>query len=270
VRAGGLAHRVGGAGVSGMLGAVPTRFPFLDAGGPIAFAHRGAAPDGLENTLAAVDRVVALGFGYLETDVRATRDGVAVLMHDARLNRTTDRSGAIADLPWSEVARARVGGREPVPRLDELLGSYPQLRVNLDVKAPSSVGPLVDAVRRAGAIDRVCIGSFHDRLIPAVQAGLGDGLCTSLGPRGILALRLGRLRRTTAGCAQVPPGFGPIRVIDPRFLSIAHGLGLAVHAWTINNTAVMDRLLDLGVDGIMTDDAPGLRAVLEARQAWTP
>ena len=252
-----------------MLVGVPTRFPFLDAGGPIAFAHRGSAPDGLENTFAAIDRVIELGYGYLETDVRATRDGVAVIMHDAHLGRTTDRSGAIADLPYAEVARARVGGSEPVPRLDELLGAYPDLRVNLDVKAPSALGPLVDAIRRAGATDRVCVGSFHDRVLPAVRMRLGARLCTSLGPREVLALRLGRLRATTAGCVQAPPGLGPIRVIDRRFLATAHRLGLPVHAWTINDMAEMQRLLDLGVDGIMTDDAPGLRDVLRARQAWT-
>jgi glycerophosphoryl diester phosphodiesterase len=251
-----------------MLVVVPTRFPFLDAGGPIAFAHRGAAPDGLENTFAAIDRVVELGYSYLETDVRSTRDGVAVLMHDAHLGRTTDRSGSIAALPYREVARARVAGLEPEPRLDELLGSYPELRVNLDVKAPSAVGPLVEAIRRAGAIDRVCVGSFHDRLIPAVRFRLGARLCTSLGPRGILALRLGRLRATSAGCAEVPPGLGPIPVIDRRFLAAARRLGLPVYAWTINDRTEMNRLLDLGVDGIMSDDAPGLRDVLLARQAW--
>ncbi|HST65749.1 MAG TPA: glycerophosphodiester phosphodiesterase family protein [Mycobacteriales bacterium] len=247
---------------------MPTRFPFLDAGGPIAFAHRGAAPGGLENTFAAIDRVIALGYGYLETDVRATADGVAVLMHDAHLGRTTDRGGAIAALPYAEVAKARVGGTEPVPRLDQLLGDYPDLRVNLDVKAPSSVAPLVDAIRRTGAIDRVCVGSFHDRLLPAVRQRLGPRLCTSLGPRGILALRLGTLGPTPAGCAQVPPGLGLIRVIDRRFLAAAHRRGLPVHAWTINDRAEMERLLDLGVDGIMSDDAPGLRDVLRARRAW--
>jgi glycerophosphoryl diester phosphodiesterase len=252
-----------------MLAPVPTRFPFLDAGGPIAFAHRGAASPGLENTLAAVERVVALGFGYLETDVRATRDGVAVLMHDPRLDRTTDRRGSVSALTWAEVARARVGGREPVPRLDELLASYPGLRVNLDVKAPSAVGPLVEVIRRAGAVDRVCVGSFHDRLIPAVRARLGERLCTSLGPREVLALRLGTLRRTAAGCVQVPPGLLRIRVIDPRLVAAAHRRGLPVHAWTVNDPAEMNRLLDLGVDGIMSDDAPALRDVLVARRAWT-
>ena len=251
-----------------MLSRVPTRFPFLDAGGPIAFAHRGAAP-GLENTLAAVDRVVALGFSYLETDVRATRDGVAVLLHDASLDRTTDRTGLVRALPWAEVAKARVGGREPVPRLDELLGAYPDLRVNIDVKTPSAVEPLVEVIRRAGAVDRVCVGSFYDRLIPMVRALLGERLCTSLGPREVLALRLGALRRTPAGCAQVPPGLLRIRVIDARFVAAAHRRGLPVHAWTVNDPAEMHRLLDLGVDGIMSDDAPALRAVLVARRAWT-
>jgi glycerophosphoryl diester phosphodiesterase len=251
-----------------MLGAVAARYPFLDAGGPIAFAHRGASPDGLENTLAAVEQAVALGYDYLETDVRATRDGVPVLLHDADLRRTTDRAGAVRALPWTEVARARVGGREPVPRLDELLASFPRLRVNLDVKVPSAVGPLVAAVRRAGAVDRVCVGSFHDRLVAAVRAELGPRLCTSLGPRGVLRLRLGSLRATAAGCAQVPVRVGRLPVLDHRFVAAAHARGLPVHAWTINDRAEMGRLLDLGVDGIMTDDAPGLRAELAARGLW--
>ncbi len=245
---------------------MPTRYPFLDAGGPIAFAHRGATP-GLENTLAAVRRVVGLGYRYVETDVRVTRDGVAVLLHDATLDRVSDRGGAVADLPWAEVARARIGG-EPVARLEDLLGSFPELRVNLDVKTPSAVGPLVAAVRRAGALDRVCVGSFHEGSLAAVRAALGPGLCTSLGPREVLGLRLGTLRPGVGGCAQVPPRLGPIRVIDRRFLAAARRRGLPVHAWTINRPAEMHRLLDLGVDGIMTDDAPALRDVLVAREAW--
>jgi glycerophosphoryl diester phosphodiesterase len=259
-----------------MLGAVAARYPFLDAGGPIAFAHRGASPYGLENTLSAVERVVGLGFDYLETDVRATRDGVAVLLHDATLDRTTDRAGSVRELPWAEVARARVAGREPVPRLDELLSSFPALRVNLDVKAPSAVGPLAEAVRRAGALDRVCVGSFYDRLVSASRARLGPRLCTSLGPRGVLGLRLGSLRAPgaavapgrPAACAQVPIRLGRLPVIDGRFVAAAHHRGLVVHAWTVNDRAEMGRLLDLGVDGIMSDDAPGLREVLADRGLW--
>jgi glycerophosphoryl diester phosphodiesterase len=243
------------------------RYPFLDADGPLAIAHRGATP-GLENSLAAVDRVVGLGYSYLETDVRTTRDGVAVLLHDRHLGRTTDRAGAVDTLPWAEVARARIGGTEPVPRLDDLLGSYPDLRVNLDAKAPSSVGPLVEAVRRAGAVDRVCVGSFHDPSLRRVRAALGPALCTSLGPREVLALKLGRLRAGVGGCVQVPPRLGRLRVIDPRLLAAAAARGLPVHAWTIDDPAEMRRLLDLGVTGIMTDDAEALRDVLVQRGSW--
>lgn len=251
-----------------MLTPVPTRFEFLDAGGPIAFAHRGAAPDGLENTLAAVERAVGLGFGYVETDVRVTRDGVAVLLHDPTLDRVSDRRGAVADLPWAQVAGARIGG-EPVARLDDLLATFPRLRVNLDVKTPAAIDALVTAVRRADAVDRVCVGSFSDRSTARVRARLGERLCTSLGPRGVLALRAGTLRRTPAGAAQVPPSVGRLRVIDARFVAGAHRRGLAVHAWTVNDPAEMHRLLDLGVDGIMTDDAPALRDVLRERRVWS-
>lgn len=245
-----------------MLGAVPTRYPFLDAGGPIAFAHRGASPDGLENTLAAVEQVVGLGFTYLETDVRVSADGVPLLLHDPTLNRTTDRSGAVARLPWAQIAKARVGGREPVARLADLFDAYPQLRINIDVKTPAAIEPLVRAIQDARALDRVCLGSFSDRSLAAVRERLGPELCTSLGPREVLALKRGRLRETPAGCAQVPPRVGPIPVLDRRLLDRAHDRGLDVHAWTINDPAEMRRLLDLGVDGIMTDDAPALLRVL--------
>ena len=252
---------------------MPARFAFLDSPGPLAFAHRGASPDGLENTLAAVERVVRLGFYYVETDVRLSRDGVPLLLHDPTLDRTTDRTGRVHELPWAEVARARVGGREPIPRLDELLGTFPELRVNLHVKTAAAVGPMADAVLRAGALDRVCVAAFPDRWIAAARARLGPRLCTSLGTRGVLALRLASLRSPArpaplAPCAQVPPRFGAVRVIDRRFVVAAHHRGLLVHAWTVNDVDEMHRLLDLGVDGLMSDQAELLREVLVARDVW--
>ena len=258
-------------------GRVPARFPFLDSPGPIAFAHRGSSPDGLENTLAAVERVVRLGFGYLETDVRATRDGVAVLMHDSTLDRTTDSAGAIRELSWADVERARVAGREPVPRLDELLGSFPELRVNLHIKTAAAIGPMVEAVRRAGALDRVCAAAFQDGYVAAARARLGPRLCTALGTRGVVALRLASLRSPTgavgmlpvAPCAQVPARAGALRVVDRRLVDAAHRRGVRLHVWTVNDAAEMHRLLDLGVDGLMSDEAEVLRDVLVARDAWS-
>jgi glycerophosphoryl diester phosphodiesterase len=255
---------------------VPAHFPFLDSPGPIAFAHRGSSPDGLENTLAAVERIVRLGFGHLETDVRASRDGVALLMHDPTLDRTTDRTGRVHELPWDRIAQARVGGREPVPRLDELLGSFPTLRVNLHIKTAAAIGPMVEAVRRAGALDRVCAAAFQDRYVAAARARLGPRLCTALGTRGVVALWLASLRSATAvagpvpiaPCAQVPAHAGALRVVDRRFVDAAHHRGVRVHVWTVNGAAEMHRLLDLGVDGLMTDEAEVLRDVLVARDAW--
>ena len=259
---------------------MPVPYPFLAAAGPIAFAHRGASPDGLENTLAAVDRIVGLGFTHLETDVRTSRDGVALLLHDSTLDRTTDRTGRVAELAWTEIAAARVGGRQPVPRLDELLGSYPDLRVNLHLKTAAAVGPAVEAVRRTGALDRVCAAAFSDRYVAAARAALGPRLCTALGTRGVVALRLASLRdgdgirdaagaRPVAPCAQVPVRAGAIPVVDRRFVAAAHRRGLRVHVWTVNDPTQMHRLLDLGVDGLMSDDAVGLRAVLVARNVWS-
>ncbi len=224
--------------------------------------------------MVAFERAVALGYRYLETDVRVTADGVALAFHDASLDRVTDRRGKIDELPWIAVRTARIGGTEPIPLLTDLLAAWPDTYVNLDVKADRSVGPTVDAVRRTGSLSRVCIGAFSTRRITAVRRALGPQLCTSLGPRAALRLRLtGRaspaLRSRLAGrCAQVPARIGARPFVDARYVAAAHALGLPVHAWTVNDPAEMTRLLDLGVDGIMTDRADRLRDLLIARGQW--
>jgi len=254
-------------------------YAFLDHDGPIPFAHRGGAGwtgrGPVENSLAAFQRAVDLGYRYLETDVHATSDGVLLAFHDSALDRVTDSAGRVAALRADEVARARIGGQEAIPLLEDLLGTFPEARFNIDVKHVTAIGPLVSAVRRTRAIDRVCVGSFSDRRLAAVRAALGPDLATSFGPRGVLAVRvaseLGLLRRLVregVPCLQVPPAFGGVRVISPRFLDLAHRLGLHVHAWTIDDPAQMNRLLDLGVDGIMTDDLPALKDVLVLRRQW--
>jgi glycerophosphoryl diester phosphodiesterase len=107
---------------------VAQRYPFLEHDGPLAFAHRGGAAGGLENSMAAFGRAVDLGYRYLETDVHATADGVLLAFHDSTLDRLTDRRGRVARLPWSEVSRARIGGVEPIPLLEDLLEAWPDIR----------------------------------------------------------------------------------------------------------------------------------------------
>jgi glycerophosphoryl diester phosphodiesterase len=247
--------------------------PFLDAPTPLAFAHRGFAPDGCENSMAAFERAVAMGYRYLETDVRTTADGVALAFHDGVLDRVTDRHGRVRDLTWAELRHARIGGREPIPLLVDLLGTWPDVRINVDVKMAAGLMPTIDAIRRTGAIDRVCVGAFSDSRVAAVRKALGPALCTALGPREALALRvasmLARGARATAGrCAQVPARIGGLTLVDDRYVRTAHQLGVQVHVWTVNDRHEMARLLDLGVDGIMTDAADVLRELLLERGQW--
>lgn len=248
------------------------RFSFLDWPGPIAFAHRGGASEAPENTLPAFQYAVDLGYTYLETDVHVTRDGELLAFHDDRLDRVTDRTGVLAELPWSEVAKARVDGREPIPRLADLFEAFPDARINIDPKHDAAVEPLIAAIKAAGAIDRVCVGAFSDRRVERVRAALGPTLCTGMGPiqsaKLAAAARRAPVRGFTAGAAQLPLRAGRMSVVNPRLIQAAHDRDIQVHVWTIDDPAVMHELLDLGVDGIMTDRPTVLRDVLVERGAW--
>ncbi|MFE7212121.1 glycerophosphodiester phosphodiesterase [Streptomyces sp. NPDC001698] len=251
----------------------PVRHPYLDHPGPIPFAHRGGAADGLENTVAQFRHAAGLGYRYMETDVHATADGRLVAFHDATLDRVTDGAGRIADLPWEDVRQARVAGREPVPLFAELLESFPEVRWNVDVKAEPALRPLLDLIERTNAWDRVCVGSFSEARVVRAQRLAGPRLATSYGTRGVLDLRLRSwglpaVPRRSAVAAQVPVSQYGVPVVDRRFVRTAHARGLHVHVWTINEPALMHRLLDLGVDGIMTDHIDTLRKVMEDRGVW--
>ena len=237
---------------------------FLALPSPIAFAHRGGAGDLPENTLAAFEIARALGYQYLETDAHLTRDGVLVAFHDDRLDRVTDRTGAIAELGVAEVEAADAGyafsadgGRTfpfrgrgiRVPRLEELLVRRPDACVNIDPKSDACVGPLAALLDRLGAWGRVCVGSFSDHRLRRIRA-LGRGrACTSMGPRAVATTRViaatGSLPRLGDDCIQVPIGRGPFRIVTERFVRAAHRAGLAVHVWTINHETTIDELLDL-------------------------
>jgi glycerophosphoryl diester phosphodiesterase len=253
------------------------RYAFLDGLGPVAMAHRGGAIEHLENTLPAFQACVDMGYRYLETDVRVTADGVLAVFHDPTLERVTDRTGRIDTLPWSEVSTARIGGREPILRLEDLLGAWPDVRFNLDIKAAGVLAPLVRTVRRLKVADRICLASFSDARIAAARRLLGPAVCTALGPRGVAALRLSSyspraagLVRIQAGVAQVPLQLGGRALVDERFLAAAHARDLQVHVWTVDTEEEATSMLELGVDGLMTDRPAMLRELLEKRGQWTP
>jgi glycerophosphoryl diester phosphodiesterase len=248
---------------------MPNRFAYLDHDGPIAFAHRGGASEVPENTMPAFQHAVNLGFGYVETDVHATSDGMLLAFHDSRLDRVTDSKGIISEMTWEQVRTAKVDGLEPIPLLADLLTAWPNLRINIDPKKDNAVEPLIAVLREHNAVERVCIGAFSDARLRRIRSALGPGLCTSTGPLETARLRFAswKIGKGPAGigAAQVPVRQGPIPVVDRAFVSCGHRLGLAVHVWTIDDAAEMDRLLDLGVDGIMTDRPVILRDVFVRR-----
>jgi glycerophosphoryl diester phosphodiesterase len=258
-------------------GAARRRHPFLEHDHPIPFAHRGGEVGGLENSMVAFQDAYEVGYRYFETDLHATADGVLVAFHDESLDRVTDATGLIAELPYEQVATARIGGQEPIPRFDELLASFPDVYWNLDVKADPALGPLLQ--RLAGddeLLERSCIGAFSDARLISVRTVLGERVCTSAGPNEVRQLRatslLGPLSQRlpiAADCVQIPTRYGRIPLVDRVLLSAARDQDLSVHVWTINDEAEMRRLLALGVDGIFTDATRTLRAVLEQRGEWS-
>lgn len=248
---------------------------YLDGSPPRAFAHRGwhtAELAGLENTLVAFREAVDQGYRYLETDVRATADGRLVVFHDAQLERVTDARGVLGALPWSRIAGVRVGGREPIPLLSDLLEEFPTARFNIDAKADAAVGPLADTIRRCNAGNRVCVVSFSHRRLEALRSATGPAVAWALGPRHTFRLYRssvgGRAFPTSAVAVQVPVSYRRVQIVTPRFLRTAHDAGLEVHVWTIDDPAEMHSLFDLGVDGVMTDRPDVLREVLTARGQW--
>lgn len=254
------------------------RFAYLDGTAFFAFAHRGGTIDHPENTLEAFQSAIDLGFEYIETDVHASLDGELYAFHDNDLERVVGIPASIGELTSREVDAIRFGGGYRVPRFDEVVLTWPTIRLNIDPKADAALVPLVKAIDRHAMIDRVCIGSFSDRRIAWCRAELGEDLCTSMGPLEIMRLWFCSqglpTEPPTAPCAQLPTkqkllGRYKADFTSEQFVETVHDLGLFLHIWTIDEEPEMHRLVDAGVDGIMTDRPDVLRKVLIERGRWT-
>jgi len=246
-------------------------FAFLAQPGTVPIAHRGGALEAEENTLPAFARAVALGYRDIELDVHATRDGVVVVHHDATLARMFGDPRPVAAIARDDLARLRTAGGAGLPQLAEVLAAFPGVRFTIEVKAAAAAEPLARVIRDAGALDRVCVGSFVPAHTARVRALLGPGLCWSPARAGVAQLWLagwGLPLPAPAPVVQVPQAFRGIPVVTPRFLRAARARGVKVQVWTVNEAADIDRLLDWGVDGIMTDRPTLLRERMLARGLW--
>jgi glycerophosphoryl diester phosphodiesterase len=245
-----------------------------------AFAHRGGAtykPNLFrENSLHAFKEAVALGYRYLETDVHATRDGVLLAFHDRVLDRVTDRTGAVADLSYAQIAEARIHGLDPIPRLAELLTEFPDARFNVDVKSPRAVALLVTTIAEHAAYDRVCVASFGIRRLYELRRRLGWRVPTAASALGVAANRfvpwVTWALNTPAPVLQVPVSLAMlgrrVSVLTPALVEAAHRAGKKVQIWTVDDSQIMESLIDAGVDGIFTDRVDTLKDVLIKRGLW--
>ncbi len=245
-----------------------------------AFAHRGGAtyePNLYrENSLHAFKEAVALGYRYLETDVHATRDGVLLAFHDRVLDRVTDHTGAIAELTYAEIAEARIHGLDPIPRLSELLAEFPDVRFNVDVKSPRAVTLMAATIAEYEAYDRVCVASFGIRRLYELRRRLGWRVPSAASALGVAANRfvpwVTWALNTPAPVLQVPlslPILGRrLSVLTPALVEAVHRAGKKVQIWTVDDSEMMEGLIDAGVDGIFTDRVDTLKDVLIKRGLW--
>ena len=252
--------------------------PYLTLEHPIRFAHRGSRILWPENTMTAFQGAVDLGYHYIETDVRITRDRVVVVFHDATLERTTNGVGRVADWLWEDLQHLDAGwshGEDDghpfrgtgvrVSRLDEVFATFPDVRFNLDLKGRDLEWPVYEVIKAAGREETTLVGSFIDRRAAKFRRVSNGRVATAAGPSAVLrmwaASRGGRSIDHPANAYQVPFD-NPWLRIDRAYVDAIHAAGAQIHCWTVNEAADMRRLLELGVDGIVSDRPDVLNEVL--------
>ena len=243
---------------------------------PMAIAHRGGAALAEENSLAAFGLAAGLGLQYLETDVQVTCDGHLVCFHDDTLDRVTSASGPVRSKSLRELRALRINGIEPIPTFDEALDAFPDQCFAVDLKDPAGLEPLVKSLRRKGVGQRVCIAGAWDGLLAQVRSQVPE-VTTALGWRSLTTLLM--CARTgvrppralaTAPFAHVPVKLGRVPIFVDRLVAMSQDLGMRVVTWTVDEPDVMRRLLDAGVDAVITDRPDVLREVLVSRGQWAP
>ena len=265
-------------------------FKQLDARTPLVMAHRGGAEIGPENTLPTFERAAAMGVDVIEVDVHGTADGNLVVIHDATVDRTTDGSGRVSEMTLDELKKLDAGFRWSadggntfpfrgrgvrIPTLQEVFAAFPKMKFNVEPKqgTPSIIKPLCRIVRENAMTDKVVVGSFSQTILDEFRAECPE-VATSASASEVskfLAMYKTGVSESYSPpmqALQVPEKAAGIEIVSKEFVEAAHRRNLKVHVWTVNQTADMQRLLDMGVDGIITD-YPGRLMTLLGRQPAT-
>lgn len=241
----------------------------------VALAHRGGSflpvNLGIENTMRAFENAVALGYEYVETDVQVTKDGHLIAFHDDNLLRVTDYDAAPSDLLLEEARELLVGDRETIPTLDELFEHFPNVNFNIDIKSNEGTRLLSDCIDRHNAHKRVCVASFSTSRIRQFRK-LQPKVPTAASTTGVMMLTTG-IVNTKGDVYQVPmryeSGLLKLDLVTPKSIEQIHKAGKKIHVWTIDDDVTMHRLIDWGVDGIVTDRPDLLKGVLRMRGMWS-
>jgi len=243
--------------------------PFFEGYNFYAFVHRGGDEEKTENTLEAFQYSSDLGFIFMETDVQSTSDGKVVIFHDSDLKRVAGINKKVSELTFKEIKEINLINGGKIPSLEEALSSFPSLRFNIDIKVDSAVDETIKIVKKHDALDRVCLAAFSSNRLNRMRKVTGPGLCSSMGQAEIVKLLLssfGLNQKISPGlCAQVPVSQFGIPIVTERFIKKIHDLNKLIHVWTIDETKEMFRLIDLGVDGLMTDKPTVLKEALLER-----
>jgi glycerophosphoryl diester phosphodiesterase len=265
-----------------------TRSPIL-AGAPLLIAHRGGAGLAPENTLVAFHQAIEdWGADMIELDVHATADGRCVVIHDPTVDRTTDSTGRVDAMTLAELRQLDAGYRFTpdggksypfrgrgvgIPTIEEVLAALPTTRLTIEVKVGAAQRPLFEAIERARAAGRVIIGAEHEEsrtLFATFPGEISASARQGLRFYALYRLGLARFWAPPVVALQIPESWRGYRFLTPRLIRACHARGLAVHIWTVNEVAEMRRLLDWGVDGIMTDRPDRLADLLSERGLRPP
>ena len=252
---------------------------------PVAIAHRGSRVLWPENTDTSFSGAYEMGYRHFETDLHLTKDGVLVCFHDPTVDRTINGFGRMEDHTLAELQSLDAGyrhgtrdgfsfrdGRSRVPTLEWVLTTFPDVSVVVDLKSNGLARPLAELIDRLEARDRLIVGSFHDHRLMEFQeltrgqVPVSTGL--ALSRLWVLASRVGRAGGGDAAALQLPTHMRGVRVVDEKLVNAAHTAGLHVHVWTVNEESEMNRLLDIGVDGLITDRPDRLKDLLVSRELW--
>jgi len=246
-------------------------FKYLDNYKFTAFSHRGGSIEHHENTMNAFEKSINLGYEYIETDVRHTKDNKLVIFHDDDLRRICNLNIKISEIDFEELKKIKIFENHSIPLLDDAIHQWPDTNFNIDPKSDKASYLLLDELKKQKDLDRFCVGSFNSERLKIVRDGFNNNICTSMSQEEVIKLffyKIFSLRESDIPCLQIPMYFHGVKIVTQKLVDHVHNTNKKIHIWTIDNEAEMQELIDLGVDGIMTDRPRKLKEILVNNLLW--